>query len=154
LRNIKYIVLHSAATTRDMDIDISTVRKWHVEGNGWSDVGYHYFIKRDGTIEHGRDLRRSGAHVKGYNSESIGICYAGGIDESGRPEDNRTGAQIESLIILCKYLKSTSIMQDAEIVGHRDFSTDRNKDGEITKDEWMKACPCFSARDFAKKHNL
>lgn len=125
-----------------MDIDVETIRDWHVNGNGWSDVGYHYFIQRDGTIEYGRDIERVGAHVRGHNKHSIGICYAGGIDERGKPEDNRTRAQIKSLITLINFLRALPIpnIKNAEILGHRDF------------DGVKKACPCFDAKEFANRY--
>jgi len=125
-----------------MDLEISTVRKWHLQ-RGWRDVGYHFFIQRDGTIERGRDIEAPGAHVKGHNSESIGICYAGGVDGDGKPEDNRTRAQIKSLATVCRYLKALPGIpgiKDAEILGHRDFPG------------VSKACPCFDARQFAKDY--
>ena len=68
--------------------------------------GYHYVIKRDGQIELGRPIEKIGAHVKGYNKSSIGICYCGGVDDEMKEQDNRTGAQKESLLLLLKYLKN------------------------------------------------
>jgi len=88
-----------------------------------------FFIKRDGQIELGRPIERSGAHTKGQNSNSIGICYAGGVDSEMCPEDNRTNKQKESFILLLKFLKN--IFPNAVIHGHRDFSS--------------KACPSFDA---------
>lgn len=123
-----------------MDLDIETVRGWHVNERGWSDVGYHFFIKRDGTVERGRDIERVGAHVKGYNTSSIGICYAGGVDGSGKPEDNRTRAQIKSLVTICNYLKALKSCEDAEILGHCDFPN------------VAKACPSFDVKDFVTNY--
>ena len=115
-----------------MDVDAATVRRWHVEERGWSDIGYHYFIKRDGTIEKGRSLSRSGAHVRGWNKTSIGICYAGGVDANGRPEDNRTAEQSRSLMMLAKTLEKR--FQGAEVLGHKDF------------EGVAKACPSFDVK--------
>ena len=111
-----------------MDINAATINEWHLK-RGWSGIGYHFFIKRDGQIELGRPLERSGAHTKGNNRNSIGICYAGGVDLKNNPEDNRTDKQKESFIILLKLLKR--IFPNAVIHGHRDFSS--------------KACPSFDA---------
>jgi len=139
LRDISYIVLHCAATPSSMDLDIETVRKWHLD-KGWSDVGYHFFIKRDGTIQRGRDISVNGAHVRGYNSKSVGICYAGGVDGDGEPEDNRTRAQIKSMVVLCNYLKALKGFEDATVLGHCDFP------------DVKKACPSFDVQDFVTNY--
>ena len=68
------IVIHCAATKTSMDVDAATIKDWHVNGNGWRDIGYHKVIKRSGEVEDGRDIRDSGAHAAGYNHKSIGIC--------------------------------------------------------------------------------
>jgi N-acetylmuramoyl-L-alanine amidase len=104
MREINYIVIHCAATKPSMDVPIERVRKWHLD-RGWSDIGYHYYITRDGKIHKGRDLSVIGAHVSGYNKNSIGICYEGGINEKGDPEDNRTDEQKKALLKVVKVLK-------------------------------------------------
>jgi len=111
-----------------MDVDANTVDEWHKQ-RGWSGIGYHFFVKRDGQIELGRPLEKSGAHTKGHNKNSIGICYAGGVDSEMIPEDNRTSAQIASLLLLLRLLKN--MFPTAIRHGHRDFSP--------------KACPSFDA---------
>ena len=78
MRKIRKIIIHCSATKEGHDIDAAEIKKWHVEGNGWSDIGYHYVIKLDGTVEEGRPLERSGAHTLNHNFDSIGICYIGG----------------------------------------------------------------------------
>ena len=85
---------------------------------------------RDGTIEYGRDINKTGAHVKGHNKGSIGLCYVGGVDSDMNPKDTRTEQQKESLLLLIKTLKK--MHPGAEVYGHRDFST--------------KACPSFDAK--------
>jgi len=127
-RKINKIIIHCSATPPNMDVDAETVNEWHLE-NGWSGIGYHFFIKRDGKIEFGRPLDQSGAHTKGHNQNSIGVCYAGGVDSKMCPEDNRTSEQIASFLLLLRFLKNT--FPKAIIHGHRDFST--------------KACPSFDA---------
>ena len=76
-RKIDKIIVHCSATKPSHDIDVKEVDKWHKK-RGWSGIGYHFFIKRGGQIEIGRSLEKQGAHTKGHNKSSIGICYAGG----------------------------------------------------------------------------
>lgn len=127
-RKINKIIVHCSATKPTQDIDADTVNKWHLD-RGWSGIGYHFFIKRDGQIELGRPLEKQGAHTKNHNKNSIGLCYAGGVDKDMSPEDNRTSAQIASFLSLLRLLKN--IFPKATIHGHRDFST--------------KSCPSFDA---------
>ena len=136
MRDIDYIVIHCAATKPSMDVPIERVKKWHLD-RGWSDIGYHYYITRDGEIHKGRKLSTIGAHVRGYNSKSIGICYEGGIDESGEPEDNRTKAQKKSLLTVVQILKF--VFSGAIVQGHRDFPNVN------------KACPSFDAKNEYKE---
>jgi hypothetical protein len=131
MRDIDYIVIHCAATMPSMDVPIERVRKWHLQ-RGWSDIGYHYYITRDGEIHKGRKLSTIGAHVRGYNKNSIGICYEGGINESGEPEDNRTPEQKKSLLKVVEILKF--VFSGAIAQGHRDFPNVN------------KACPSFDAK--------
>lgn len=133
MREIKRIIHHCSATTAEMDIDINWIRKVHVEQNGWSDVGYHFFVKRDGTVEEGRPIKRKGAHAAGNNSDSIGICYAGGIDSTGKPEDNRTIEQKEALLKLTVEL-CFRFPTINEIIGHCDLPGVK------------KACPSYDAK--------
>ena len=129
MRLIDKIIIHCSATPPSMDLDISVVDKW-LKARGWKGCGYHLFIKRDGLIQIGRPIADVGAHCIGANKTSIGVCYAGGVDDNNKPEDNRTSEQKESLLTTLKYLKK--IFPSAEVWGHRDFST--------------KACPSFDAK--------
>ena len=92
LANINRIILHCTDTPPNMKVDISVVREWHLE-RGFNDIGYHFLIRKDGSIEHGRSLTTVGAHTKGQNSNSIGVCYEGGWEE----EDDRTCEQKDSI---------------------------------------------------------
>tara|TARA_R110002020_G_scaffold93467_2_gene225498 strand:+ start:4267 stop:4668 length:402 start_codon:yes stop_codon:yes gene_type:complete len=83
MRNINEIVLHCADTKITQSFSIKDIRKWHVEERGWSDVGYHYYIRLNGNIERGRPVEKSGAHAKGHNSNSIGVCFEGGKLSNG-----------------------------------------------------------------------
>jgi len=97
-----YIVIHCAATKPSMDVGVDTIRDWHVNGNGWRDIGYHLVIRRDGSVEKGRDINDSGAHAAGYNSKSIGLCLVGGMAEDNSAENNFTAEQWTSLLFLKK----------------------------------------------------
>lgn len=141
MRQIELIVVHCTYSPPRMDIGVEEIRKWHVEGNGWSDIGYHYVIRRDGEVEVGRPLKRPGAHAKGYNSNSIAIAWVGGMASgSDKPEDNRTAAQNEAMVSLIKELQQE--FPGAALLGHRDLKG-------VKKD-----CPCFDVREwFVKECN-
>ena len=85
-----YIVIHCLATRADQEITAEHIRRWHVDDNSWSDIGYHWVIERDGKVQRGRHTQAQGAHVRGHNNESIGICLVGGINLHGNPEENFT----------------------------------------------------------------
>lgn len=143
--NIKYIVIHAAATAANMDIGAKEINEWHIK-RGWRGIGYHYVIRRNGVLEPGRPLNQMGAHTKGYNNISWGVCMVGGVDENNNPQDNFTEEQYKTLRSLVYTLNR--MKPKAKIVGHRDLSKDRNGDGIIEQWEWMKACPCFEVSDF------
>lgn len=134
MREINHIVIHCSATPPSMDIGVDEIRRWHTEERGWKDIGYHFVVRRDGTLEEGRQIGRSGAHVRGYNADSIGVCYIGGISESGKAEDNRTADQSRVLFETVSSLKER--FPNAEVLGHRDFPGVR------------KACPCFDVKQW------
>lgn len=129
-RQINKIIVHCTATPEGRDVSVDTIRKWHVEDNGWSDIGYHWIITLNGTIEKGRPESKSGAHAKGHNDNSIGVVYVGGCDKNMNPKDTRTVAQKETLRCLLEDLKER--YPQAQIIGHRDVSS--------------KACPSFDAK--------
>ncbi len=140
-RSTNFLVIHCSATRPSQDIDAATIRKWH-RANGWVDIGYHYVIKRDGTVERGRPEDVVGAHVAGHNSTSIGICLVGGVTEKDHrePENNFTEAQFEALRKLLTDLRTR--YPKAIIQGHRDFP------------RVAKACPSFDARAWAKDNGF
>lgn len=127
-RNIKYIVIHCSATKEGKHYDAKDIDQWH-KARGYKMIGYHYVILLDGTVQIGRPENMTGAHVTGYNRNSIGICYVGGLNDSGNPKDTRTDAQKKALRDLLTKLRAT--YPYAKICGHRDFA--------------KKACPCFNA---------
>lgn len=134
-RAIREIIVHCSATPEGKDYTIDDIRKWHKQ-RGFSDIGYHYVVYRDGSVHVGRDVDLIGAHCTGHNSHSIGVCYIGGCDKDGKtPKDTRTGKQIDALFDLLVQLRS--IYPNARIYGHRDFAN--------------KACPSFDATKEYKK---
>lgn len=129
MREIKNLVVHCAATRASMDIGAEEIRKWHL-ARGFNDIGYHFVIRRDGELEWGRPVWKQGAHVRGHNRDSIGICLVGGLnDETFKPEDNFTDEQYATLRALL--LDLSLKYPNAEVLGHRDFKGVR------------KACPCY-----------
>ena len=132
MRQINYIIIHCSATKSGQNFHASDIDRWHRE-RGWDGIGYHRVIDLDGIIEKGRDVSKPGAHCKGHNSDSIGICYIGGLDKNGNPADTRTAAQKESLLEIIKHYKK--LYPNAKVVGHRDMPNVH------------KACPCFNAKE-------
>jgi N-acetylmuramoyl-L-alanine amidase len=132
MRKITHIVIHCSATPEGRPHTAADIERWHRE-LGWANIGYHYVIRLDGTVELGRPVSQAGAHVSGYNTITIGICYVGGLDRTTwRPKDTRTEEQKRSMRTLVVALKG--VFPDAEVLGHRDFPNVR------------KACPCFDVR--------
>ena len=128
-RRIDLIVIHCSATRATQRYTVDDCRRDH-RARGFADIGYHYYITRDGVVHAGRALYTVGAHATGYNAHSIGICYEGGLDEEGRPCDTRTLLQKAALVALINKLRE--IYPTADVVGHCDLDLN-------------KACPCFSA---------
>ena len=97
MRDINQIIVHCSDTYVSMDIGVDDIRTWHVRDNGWDDVGYHHVIKRDGTVERGREHDIIGAHARGMNENSLGVCVVGGKGDDGKPDVNFTAAQWKAL---------------------------------------------------------
>jgi hypothetical protein len=121
----KYLVVHCADTYDYMDIGAREIREWH-RARGWLDIGYAFVVRRSGTLELGRDLdgdgdviEETGAHVRGYNRESIGICLVGGKGPDNKPAVNYTRDQIKTLYSILATLKA--VRPELEVRGHRDF---------------------------------
>jgi len=89
MRTINKIIVHCSATREGENYTVDTIRSWHVDGRGWSDIGYHFYIDLYGEIHKGRDIAKIGAHSKGQNRNSIGICYCGGVEADGRDFANK-----------------------------------------------------------------
>lgn len=132
-RKIKEIIVHCTATPEGKDFTVQDIRRWHTTpvekgGRGWSDIGYHYVIYRDGRIFSGRDVNISGAHCTGHNAYSIGVVYVGGMDATNKEaKDTRTDEQRKSLLALLKRL--LKMYPGAKVYGHCEFAA--------------KECPSF-----------
>ena len=135
-KKTEMIVVHCAATKPSMDIGRPEIRKWHVEDNGWDDVGYHYIIKRDGIVEVGRPEAFQGAHAPAVNSKSIAICLVGGMAEDGGAENNFTLEQFLSLKDLIKKIKMTN-PNIVEVVGHCDVQDNKPNCPGFNLKEWL-----------------
>lgn len=133
MRKIDKIIIHCSATPEGKDYTIEQIRDWHVRGNGWSDIGYHFVIDRYGKVHKGRSIEKAGAHTTGHNANSIGICLIGGMDAANKkPKDTRTAEQRASLILLIKELKR-EYGSHVTVHGHNEFAN--------------KACPSFIVKE-------
>lgn len=131
MRIINEIIIHCSATPEGKDYTVEQIRQWHKQ-RGFSDIGYHYVIYRDGSIHSGRPIERIGAHCLKHNAHSIGVCYIGGVAKDGKtPKDTRTDAQKTALLKLLKELKSR--YPKAKIYPHYKFA--------------VKACPSFNTEE-------
>jgi len=130
-RNVNEVIIHCSATPEGADFTVEDIRKWHL-ARGWSDIGYHFVVYRNGTIHRARSLEKIGAHVKGRNTNTIGVCYIGGVGLDGKTaKDTRTQAQRDALRWLV-----TEIAKDPrikKISGHNQYAA--------------KACPSFNVRN-------
>lgn len=129
MRSITLIIIHCSAVRPDQTSSARQIDEWHRARGFTNGIGYHYVIRRDGTIETGRPEYMIGAHCKNHNRHSIGICYEGGLNNEGNPEDTRTDAQRATLRALLEELHKS--YPRALILGHDTFA--------------HKACPCFDA---------
>ena len=137
MREINRIILHCSATPEGRDVSTETIRNWHMLDRGWSDIGYHFVVLLDGTIEAGRPLDKAGAHCKGHNADSIGVCYIGGTDADGNPKDTMDGCQEAAIKEL---IYSLRMVWDKHLTlhGHNEFSD--------------KACPSFKVSEKFPNH--
>jgi N-acetyl-anhydromuramyl-L-alanine amidase AmpD len=133
MRNIDLIVIHCSATRCNTRYRVTDLIRDHCKRFGFT--GYHYYITRGGIVYQTRHEQLVGAHAKGYNQHSLGVCYEGGLDERGKPADTRTPAQKKAMSKLIRQLKER--YPNAKCVGHRDLPN-------VHKD-----CPCFDVADCA-----
>lgn len=142
MRKITHIAVHCTGTQQK--ITSITNLKAHWNSLGWKKPGYHYVVMPSGKVEQLLEESQISNGVKGYNSTLINVAYVGGIDNNGKAVDNRTEAQKAALYFLLEQLRFR--YPNAVIQGHRDFSPDKDEDGQITPDEFIKQCPCFDAK--------
>jgi N-acetylmuramoyl-L-alanine amidase len=137
--SVHYIVVHCSATPPSMDIGAAEIDRWHrAPPRRFDRIGYHHVIRRDGTVEIGRELCDMGAHAVRFNRESIGVCLIGGMDKAMRvPENNYSVKQFASLDHLLRGYHRAFPM--ACVVGHRDLDSQHQA---------AKACPCFDVRQW------
>ena len=129
MREINKIIVHCSATREGENFEVAEIRKWHL-ARGFNDIGYHFYIDLYGEIHKGRDISKIGAHCKGHNRNSIGICYCGGVEADGKtPKDTRNTEQKDALLCVLRTLKA--MYPNAVIHSHNDFAN--------------KACPSFNA---------
>lgn len=129
MRKITEIIIHCSATTEGKDFTVEDIDRWHRQ-RGFDSIGYHFVIYRDGSIHAARSKYQIGAHCKGHNTISIGICYIGGLSTDGKPKDTRTAAQKASLHALVEQLQEEFPL--VTVHGHNEFAA--------------KACPCFDVQ--------
>lgn len=147
MRHIDEVIIHCADTRpawlsgANSIEKVKEIRRWHVEERGWSDIGYHFIIDRDGTVAEGRPVEAPGAHVKGHNTNSIGICLLGGhgSTRNDKFEDNFTDAQDKALRNLLQRLKIEH-PEIRKISGHNEYAN--------------KACPGFNVGRWLKREHI
>lgn len=130
MREIHRLIVHHSASQRTTTL--ADVRSWHL-ARGFVEVGYHFFVDGSGAIQRGRDLDQVGAHAKGANSDSIGICVAGNNTVAA---DRWAAQQTESLRRLCRALQTA--FGSLEIQGHRwaRGGTTATECPGLTREEW------------------
>lgn len=140
----KLLIWHCSFTPESMDVSVEQIRSWHTR-KGWSDIGYQYLIDIRGVKHKGRDLdgdgnvnEETGAHAYGFNKESIGACYAGGMGKDGKPKDTRNLLQLVEMQNLTKELIKE--FPEIVVIGHNQVS--------------KKDCPCFDVYEWGKAIGL
>lgn len=134
MRKINEIILHCTATPEGKDCTVAQIDQWH-NARGFKGIGYHFVIYRDGSVHHGRPVEQAGAHTKGHNASSIGVCYVGGCAKDGKtPKDTRTAAQRTAMEWLVRDLLTK--YPGATVHGHNEFAA--------------KACPSFDVKAWLK----
>jgi N-acetylmuramoyl-L-alanine amidase len=152
MRNISWIILHCTAGPQDQTIE--AIQGYWKNSLGWKTPGYHHIIRPDGESVNLQPIEKPSNGVKGHNHNSINISYIGGVvtasndpvNAKGSPIDNRTDAQKRTQEELIN--KYHAQFPDAVILGHRDFSPDKNRNGIIEPSEWIKSCPSFSVKSW------
>lgn len=148
----KFITIHCSATKPKDNYSLSRLSHDHIMKNGWSDIGYHFYITTDGNLYPCRPLNRNGAHVRGHNTDNIGICMEGGLDnDTGKPSDTFTYHQKLAAKNLIIEMQDKYGIENEFVKGHRDWSPDLNGDGTIQANERIKECPCFEVKEWMER---
>lgn len=113
MRKIARIIVHCSDSPDKLDIGAKEIAEWHLQ-RGFKTIGYHFVVRRDGSIETGRPIDQVGAHVAGHNSDSIGICWVG--------RDRPTAFQRESLIEQIWDLLDQFHLQVSDVYGHKELN--------------------------------
>ena len=129
MRKLTRIILHCSATEEGKKYYLEDIKRWHMDGNGWIDVGYHFVIELDGKLRQGRDLDVCGSHTRYHNSSTIGVCYIGGL-KNGEPIDTMTSMQELTWLELVRSLRV--VFGNLSVHGHNEYSD--------------KACPSFDVQ--------
>lgn len=134
MRKITGIIVHHSESDIKAHDNISVIREWHTSpkkkgGRGWKDIGYHYFVRKDGTVQKGRDVSKVGAHCRGHNTGTVGICVSG--------DTKFTRHQFNALASLITRLK-IGLEVDLTIEPHSKYS--------------KKECPKFSIEKFKEDY--
>lgn len=139
MRKIRYLVVHCTASPQTQKV--KDIQNYWKNALGWKSPGYHVLVEADGTAHELLNIAYPSNGVKGFNANSIHISYVGGVDKDGKAVDNRTAKQKE---VILQYLKDwKKKFPKARILGHRDFSPDKNGNGRIDPWERIKECPSF-----------
>ncbi len=147
------IAVHCSATREGQSFDATDIDGWHRK-QGWAGIGYHYVIHLDGTVEAGRPEAFIGSGIAGHNSDTLHIVYIGGLDANGKAKDTRTSEQKVSMAQLVRSLAAKYRKTLTKIAGHRDWSPDRNGNGTIERNEWLKECPSFDVAAWLKAEGI
>ncbi|MFQ6928910.1 MAG: N-acetylmuramoyl-L-alanine amidase [Parabacteroides merdae] len=132
-REVRLLIIHCSATRYDRDFPVEALRASH-KARGFADIGYHFYITRDGYLHRCRPVNQIGAHAAGWNDRSIGICYEGGLDRGGNPF--RHPYLRPEMFAARSAPPAPADYPEAKIVGHCQLSP-----------YIRKACPCFDARE-------
>ena len=138
MRKINEVILHCSATPEGKDFKAKDIKTMHVK-QGWSDIGYHFIVDLDGTIEPGRDIDKIGAHCLNHNANSIGVCYIGGCDKNMQAKDTRTQAQKDALLDLVYLLLLQYHLTINNVHAHYEY-------------EKNKACPSYTITQFREEY--
>lgn len=140
-RKVHTLVWHCTATPEGREFTRASIDAMH-RARGFAGIGYHKLIHLDGSVSEGRPESQIGAHVAGHNTGTLGYSYVGGVDAAGKAKDTRTAAQKATM----ERLTREAIARDGlkKVLGHRDLSPDKDRDGVVEANEWVKMCPCFA----------